>query len=71
MSYEAKAAIRYREHAEELRVIADGDMYEATKRLLLHVAKDYEAMADTMDAIERAHKTSKAAKSHGIHGADA
>ena len=51
MTYETDAAKRYRDHAEELRVIAKCDGYTKTRDMLLGVAIDYERMAATLDAI--------------------
>jgi hypothetical protein len=56
MSYEAEVALRYRRHAEELRTIADADRHEQTRGMLIKVARDYESMAVTMDAIDRTHR---------------
>ncbi len=53
MGYELDAAKRYREHAEQLRVIADSDGHERTRQTLLKIASEYEQMAETFIAIER------------------
>ena len=47
MSLEMEAALRYRTHAEELRVIAESDGHFQTQRVLLGIAKDYDRMAET------------------------
>ncbi len=52
MSYEADLAHSYRERAEQLRTIADQDNLEETRRMLLKVAGEYEAMAKNMEALE-------------------
>jgi hypothetical protein len=51
MGENSDTATRYRQRAEELRVIAsDGGEVAAT---LLQIAADYDRMADTLEAIEK------------------
>jgi hypothetical protein len=57
MSLELEAAVRYRTHAEELRVIAESDGHFQTQRVLLGIARDYERMAETFEQIERTNKS--------------
>jgi hypothetical protein len=54
MSEEKRLAARYRLHADQLRTIAKSDEHLPTRSALIRVAKDYEKMADNMDALERA-----------------
>ena len=53
MTAGSEVAKRYREHAEELRVIAEGSRDRITRKTLLGVAEDYERMASAREAIER------------------
>ena len=53
MSEETDTAIRYRVHAEELRVIAEQDRDYDTRRMLMRVADDYDHMANTLEAIDK------------------
>jgi hypothetical protein len=53
MSAGSEKAKRYREHAEELRVIAESSRDKTTRKTLLGVADDYERMASVREAIER------------------
>jgi hypothetical protein len=48
---EANTATRYRQRAEELRVIAESSRDGRTRKLLLGVAEDYDRMAETMERI--------------------
>ena len=59
MSYETDAAKRYKDHAEELRVIAHDSMHEKTRRTLLAIARDYEEMAVTLLDIEHTNLSAK------------
>jgi hypothetical protein len=59
MSEEADTALRYRQNAEELRVIAEGERDPNTKDALLGIATDYERMAATLEAIDRTNKAMK------------
>ena len=52
MTYELETARRYRDHAEELRAIAEGDRNNETREMLLKVALDYDRMARSMEAID-------------------
>ena len=51
MRQENEVARRYRLFAEELRSIADMDRDHTTSQKLLGVARDYDRMAASMDAI--------------------
>ena len=55
MSYELDAAARYRNHAEELRAIAETDRLVQTREMLLRVALDYDRMARNMEELEAMH----------------
>jgi hypothetical protein len=48
---EANTATRYRQRAEELRVIVESSRDGRTRKLLLGVAEDYDRMAETMERI--------------------
>jgi hypothetical protein len=52
MGEAAKTAKRYREHAEQLRIIAGEDRDPVIAETLLRVARDYELTADNLEAIE-------------------
>lgn len=56
MSEEQEVAARYRGYAEKLRAIAKTDRIEQTRRALLSVAKNYERMAEMIEAIDRTNK---------------
>ena len=58
-SYELDTATRYRQHAEDLRVIAETMLDTTHRKQLLAIAQDYEQMADQLVEID---KTNKAAK---------
>ena len=51
MSEDLDTARRYRLHAEELRVIADGMESNPQRDVLLEVARDYESMAKSLEAL--------------------
>jgi hypothetical protein len=53
MSEELETARRYRAHAEELRQIAEGMKDEPNRRVIIQVAKDYEKMANSLEALHR------------------
>jgi len=53
MSDEETIGKWYRQHAEELRTIAECDRNKFTHETLLRIAADYEQMAETMDALEK------------------
>lgn len=56
MSYELDTARRYRNHAEELRTIAEAEGTHSTKAALLNVADDYDRMAKDLEAIDAANQ---------------
>ncbi|HYM19250.1 MAG TPA: hypothetical protein VEU06_11845 [Micropepsaceae bacterium] len=51
MNDRGKTAKRYREYAEELRVIAADKQVRENRDALLKIAKDYERMASTLEAM--------------------
>ena len=53
MSEDRDAARRYRLHAQELRIIAEGMEAQSDRDTLLKVARDYENMAKTLEARDR------------------
>lgn len=57
VSLEMDAALRYRTHAEELRVIAESDGHFQTQRILLSIANDYVRMAETFEQIDRTNQS--------------
>ena len=59
MSYEAKSSKRYRDHAEELRAMANGDEHEKTREALLDIAADYERIAASLEAIDKSNRSWK------------
>jgi hypothetical protein len=63
MTLEMEAAVRYRTHAEELRVIAESDGHFQTQRILLSIAKDYDRMAETFEQIDRTNQSLRRPKS--------
>jgi hypothetical protein len=56
MSEELDTAQRYRQRAEELRTIALDDKTRENRDALLRIAKDYEQMADTLEAIDKTNR---------------
>ena len=57
VSLEMDAALRYRTHAEELRVIAESDGHFQTQRILISIANDYVRMAETFEQIDRTNQS--------------
>jgi hypothetical protein len=57
LSDEQELAQSYRIRAEELRTISELDENRHTRDMLVEVAKDYDRMATTMDAIDHTNKT--------------
>ena len=55
MSEELDTARTYRQHAEELRVIA-AENRGAHAKALLQIAQDYERMAVSLEAIDKTNK---------------
>jgi hypothetical protein len=53
MSEELETAQRYRSHAEELRIIAEGMEDRLNRWILIGVAKDYDKMASSLEARHR------------------
>jgi hypothetical protein len=53
MSEDLETAKRYRQHAEELRIIADHKTSAEIRTTLLNIAHDYERMATSLESIER------------------
>lgn len=56
MSEEVNVAARYRRHAKELRRIAAEDGDANTNAELIRIAKEYDHMAETFEAIDRTNK---------------
>ena len=56
MSYETQAAQRYRQYAEELRVIAEDRTHLKSRETLLALADECLQMAENFDAIERTNR---------------
>jgi hypothetical protein len=56
MSEELDTARRYRQRAEELRTIASDDEGGKNRETLLKIAKDYDQMAETLEAIDRTNR---------------
>ena len=65
MTLEMEAAVRYRTHAEELRVIAESDGHFHTQRVLLSIAKDYDRLAETFEQIDRTNQSLRRSKASG------
>ncbi|HXE04934.1 MAG TPA: hypothetical protein VN579_03030 [Bryobacteraceae bacterium] len=51
MGDDAEAATRYRQRAEEVRVIAESSKDPKTRKTLLGISADYERMAQSLDRI--------------------
>jgi hypothetical protein len=56
MSDELDTAKRYRQRAEELRVVAAEETSREQRFALERIARDYEAMAHTMEMIDRTNR---------------
>ena len=56
MSEELDTAKRYRQRAEELRIIAEDEGGQHTRLTLKQIAADYERMAETLEAIDRTNR---------------
>ena len=56
LSNELETAKRYRQRAEELRIIAVDDRTRENREALEKIARDYDKMADTMEAIDRTNR---------------
>ena len=56
MRGELETALRYRNYAEELRIIAADRTSAANRQLLLKVAEDYDRIATSFEAIDRSKK---------------
>jgi hypothetical protein len=54
MSEDLETARRYRAHAKELRTIATGKAAKPNRDALLEVAKDYDEMAEALEAMHGA-----------------
>ena len=57
MSAETALAASYRVKAEELRTIADEERMAETRKALIRIARDYDQMADSLEAIERTNRS--------------
>jgi hypothetical protein len=56
MSGEFDSALRFRNHAEELRIIAADRASVQNRETLLKVAEDYDRIARTFELIDRSKK---------------
>lgn len=56
MSEELDTANRYRQRAEELRIIAQDESSTDTRSTLWRIAEDYDRMAETLESIDRSNK---------------
>jgi hypothetical protein len=59
MNERLKTARRYREYAEELRVIAADKHVPENRTALLKIAEDYDRMADSLEMIKVAWATAR------------
>ena len=59
MSTETALAANYRVRAEELRTLAEADRMIETRKMLLRVARDYEQMAESLEAIDRTNRNTR------------
>ena len=57
MSEELDTAQRYRVRAEELRKIAADDLTHSNREALEKIARDYERMARTLEAIDLSNRS--------------
>ncbi len=64
MSEESETATRYRLHAEELRAIAHEKDMGRCRKSLIKVARDYERMAGTLEAIDETNRTLEAKRGY-------
>jgi len=62
MSQDTDTAVRYLQHAAELRVIAASKQSTVNREALLGIAKDYERMAASLEAIEASNKKLRAVR---------
>lgn len=62
MSEELDTANRYRQRAEELRLIAEDETSKEARSTLWKIAADYERMAESLEAIDRANTFARALK---------
>jgi hypothetical protein len=53
MSEDLDTAKRYRQRAEELRIIATDDRTGENRAALERIARDYDRMAETMETLDR------------------
>jgi hypothetical protein len=56
MSEELDTAMRYRQWAGELKIIAEEETTLQTRLTLRKIAADYERMAETLEAIDRTNR---------------
>ena len=59
MKEDLDSAERYRQRAEELRVIAEGLKDRFSKKALLDIASDYDRMATARDRIDERERTTR------------
>ena len=55
---EGEYALRYRNYAEELRLIASDKSVPETRASLLKVANDYDRLASACEAVDKSKRTS-------------
>ena len=60
MSEELETAQRYRQRAEELRVIAANEASREHRSALERIARDYDTMAETMEQIDKTNRSRRA-----------
>ncbi len=65
VTVELHKAIRFRDHAEELRMIAEKSN-SATRSMLLLVADEYDRLAATLEDVARRPGVSQSASSAGV-----
>ena len=65
MSEELDTAVRYRLHAEELRVIAVDKLSPENRDTLMKLAEDYDHMAKTLEAIDKTNQSMRRRPSAG------
>lgn len=59
MTAETALAASYRVRAEQLRTLADADTMVETRKMLIRIARDYEQMADSLEAIDRSNRNAQ------------
>ena len=57
MSVDLETATRYRQHAEELRLIAAEASSRTVRATLIRIAEDYDSMASSLERIDSTNRT--------------